>query len=107
MKKITLILLGVFTTLTLAAQPPMRPQGQRPQPNQFRDFVDHQQRLEMERPKIEKKDGKVIITMSEEQFRRMQMMKREQRIRFSRYQQNQCCDNCHKRPMHRIPGRRI
>jgi len=65
MKKLTTFLLGVFVTLTLAAQPPMGPQGQRPLPNQFRDFVDHQQRWNMERPQIEKKDGKVIITMSE------------------------------------------
>ena len=107
MKKITLILLGVFATLTLAAQPPMSPQGQRPLPNQFRDFVDHQQRFQMERPKIEKKDGKVIITMSEEQFKRMQQIRQAQRFRQARFTQQNCCENCqmnrprpHRGPRH-------
>lgn len=96
MKKIMTILLGVFFTFTLAAQPPMRPQGPRPLPNQFRDFVDHQQRLEMERPQIEKKDGKVIITMSEEQFRRMQQMRAAQRYRLAHHRQEPPCKKCHK-----------
>ena len=90
MKKIALILFGVFATLTLAAQPPMRPQGQRPLPNQFRDFVDHQQRLNGERPQIERKDGKVIITMTEQQFRRMRQLRQAQRIRMAQFQQPNC-----------------
>ena len=96
MKKITLILFGVFATLTLAAQPPMRPQGVRPLPNQFRDFVDHQQRWEMERPQIEKKDGKVIITMSEEQFKRMQQMRMAQRFRMAQHKQEPVCSKCQR-----------
>ena len=94
MKKITTILLGVFATLTLAAQPPMRPQGQRPLPNQFRDFVDHQQRLEMERPQIEKKDGKVIITMTEQQFERMKQMRAAQRYRLANHRPQLTCSKC-------------
>ena len=43
MKKIILFLLGALIGFTIAAQPPMRPQGQRPLPNQFRDFVYLQQ----------------------------------------------------------------
>lgn len=105
MKKFILFLLGTLIGFAISAQPPLVPQ--RPLPNQFRDFVDHQQRFQMDRPKIEKKDGQVIITMSEEQFKRMQMMKQQQRMRFSRFQQQQCCGNCQKRPIHHIPGRRI
>ncbi len=104
MKKITLILLGVFATLTLAAQPPMRPQGQRPLPNQFRDFIDHRQRWEMERPQIEKKDGKVIITMSEEQFKRMQQMRTAQRIRMAQHKPQPVCSKCQRH--HGKPHRR-
>jgi len=61
MKKTILIVMSLFATLTLVAQ---QPRGMRPLPNQFRDFLDHQQGLERQRPHIEKKDGKVIITMS-------------------------------------------
>lgn len=104
MKKLTTFLLGVFVTLTLAAQPPMRPQGQRPLPNQFRDFVDHQQRWNMERPQIEKKDGKVIITMSEEQFKRMQQMRAVQKFRMAHYKPQPVCSKCQRH--HGKPHRR-
>ena len=67
MKKLLLIALLAITSLGASAQPPM----QRPLPNQFRDFVDHQQRWE--RPQIEHKDGKVIIIMSEQQFKARQL----------------------------------
>ena len=107
MTKITLILIGVFATLTLAAQPPMRPQGYRPLPNQVRDFVDHQQKWNTEKPNIEKKEGKVIITMSEEQFKRIQQMRQSQRFRQVRFNQHSCCGNCqmnkprpHRGPRH-------
>lgn len=96
MKKITTILLGVFATLSIAAQPPMRPQGMRPLPNQFRDFVDHQQRLQVERPTIEKKDGKVIITMSEEQFKRMNQMRQAQKMRMANWRPQPPCQKCQK-----------
>ena len=105
MKKITLILFGVFATLTLAAQPPMRPQGQRPLPNQFRDLMDHQQRMEIQRPQIEKKDGKVIITMTEEQFIRMRRIRKTQRFNHARFQKQSCCERCEmeQRRPHRGP----
>lgn len=91
MKKIVLLIVSVFAILTLIAQP--RFNNQRPLPNQFRDFVDHQQRIHMERPKIEKKDGKVIITMSEEQFERMQDLRR-QRMRMIRFNEQPVCQKC-------------
>jgi len=92
-------MISVFAILTLFAQP-QNPQNQRPLPNQFRDFVDHQQRWNMERPKIEKKDGKVIITMSEEQFRRMRMMRQKPRMMMGGSPQPIClrCNN-HRRPI--------
>lgn len=103
MKKLFFILTIGLLSFTSEAQPPMGPQ--RPLPNQFRDFVDHQQRFQMERPKIEKKDGKVIITMSEEQFKRMQQMRQAQRFRAARFNQQSCCGNCQmNRPLpHRGP----
>lgn len=106
MKKIILFLLGTITGFAIAAQPPMG--SQRPLPNQFRDFVDHQQRLNMERPQIEKKDGKVIITMSEEQYKRMQQMRMAQRFRPANFNQQPCCGKCemnrprpHRGPRHK------
>ena len=83
MKKLLLIALLAITSLGASAQPPM----QRPLPNQFRDFVDHQQRWE--RPQIEHKDGKVIITMSEQQFRARQL--RIQRAVVKRNEEHSCC----------------
>lgn len=91
MKNLLLNVLGVFMVLTISAQPP---QMNRPLPNQFRDFVDHQQRWNMERPKIEKKDGKVIITMSEDQFKRMQMMRHRPPMVMTRFQQPNSCRRC-------------
>ena len=67
MKNLLIIALLTITSLGANAQPPM----QRPLPNQFRDFVDHQQMWG--RPQIEHIDGKVIITMSEQQFRARQL----------------------------------
>jgi len=94
MKQILIIALLAITSL-----------GANAQPNQFRDYVDHQQRFQMERPKVEKKDGKVIITMSEEQFRRMQQMKMNHRpgIRPVSMIQQSCCDRCkhNRRPIRR------
>jgi len=101
MKKIIMIALGVFVSLTLLAQQPMRPQGQRVLPNQFRDFVDHQQRMEIGRPQIERKDGKVIITMSEMQFKRMQQLRMAQRYRLAQHRPEPQCSKCmkhHKKP---------
>ena len=70
MKKILSLSIGLLLSGLIFAQAP----NQRPIPNQFRDYVDF--RMEQERPKIEHKDGMVIITMTESQFRREQMMKR-------------------------------
>jgi hypothetical protein len=91
MKKIMIIVMSLFTTLTLVAQ---QPRGLRPLPNQFRDFLDHQQGLDRQRPQIEKKDGKVIITMSEEQFKRMQQMRAAQRYRLANHRPQLTCSKC-------------
>ena len=106
MKKLFLILTIGLLSFSSQAQPPMGPQ--RPLPNQFRDFVDHQQRWNMERPQIEKKDGKVIITMSEEHYKRMQQMRMAQRFRPANFNQQPCCGKCqmnrprpHRGPRHK------
>ncbi len=105
MKKIISFVIGVFVTLSLTAQPPMGPRVQgRPLPNQFRDFVDHQQKWNMERPQIEKKDGKVIITMTEEQFKRMQQMRASQRFRMAHHKPQPVCSKCQRH--HGKPHRR-
>ena len=61
MKKLLLITLMVFGTMTLMAQ------------NQFRDYMDFKQGQlpPQERPQIEKKDGKVIITMRDRKSTRL------------------------------------
>jgi len=92
MKKLISVVVGIVIGLTSIAQLP-----QRQLPNQFRDFLDHQQRLEMERPKIERKDGKVIITMSEERFRKVREMRRQNWIQPP-------CQICHR--FHGKPHRR-
>jgi len=84
MKKLLLIALLAITSLGASAQPPM----QRPLPNQFRDFVDHQQKWE--RPQIEHKDGKVIIIMSEQQFKARQL--RLQRAMIMRNERSCACE---------------
>ena len=91
MKKIMIIVMSLFATLTLVAQ---QPRGLRPLPNQFRDFLDHQQGLDRQRPQIEKKDGKVIITMSEDQFKRMQQMRVAQRYRLANHRPQLTCSKC-------------
>ena len=69
MKPLLTLVAILFTTVAIA-QPPM----QRPMPNQFRDFVDF--KMNQEKPKVEHKDGKVIITMTEERFKMMQQRRR-------------------------------
>ena len=68
-----LTIVAILLSTVIVAQPPM----QRPLPNQFRDFVDHQQNWE--KPNIVRKDGKVIITMTEQQFRAMQHRRMQMR----------------------------
>lgn len=94
MKKLLFLLTIGLISFTTNAQPPMAPQ--RHLPNQFRDFVDHQQRLQVERPTIEKKDGKVIITMSEEQFKRMNQMRQAQKMRMANWRPQPPCQRCQK-----------
>ena len=96
MKKLLLIALLAITSLGASAQPPM----QRPLPNQFRDFVDHQQRWE--RPQIEHKDGKVIIIMSEQQFKARQL--RLQRAMIMRNERSCPCER-RQAPMRRYHKR--
>lgn len=88
MKKILITLAIMIGSFSIMAQD----RGHRPLPNQFRDYVEfrqHQQERPMrgqgfQRPNIQRKDGKVIITMSEEQFERMRMMRQHQGHRVSR-----------------------
>jgi hypothetical protein len=94
MKKVFLVITAIFGSLTLMAQQPERPILR----NQFRDFVEFQKL--QEKPKIEKKDGKVIITMSQAQFNRMQKM-RQMRMRQGNFRQvnlrqPMVCQNCKK-----------
>ena len=64
MKKLILFVMMVFGSITLMAQ------------NQFRDYTEFKKaEFEKNRPQIEHKDGKVIIIMSEEQFKRMGQMR--------------------------------
>lgn len=95
MKKILLTIVGFLGVLTLMSQPP-RNDFRRPLPNQFRDFLDHQQSLYMERPQIEKKGGKVIITMSEEQFKRMKQHRIEERYRMINFRPQPVCQKCQR-----------
>ena len=78
MKKTLLTLAVVLGTLSLIAQQPERQVLH----NQFSDYVGFRknQELKFEKPQIEKKDGKVIVTMSEEQFIRMNQMRMGQRF---------------------------
>ena len=98
MKNLLIIALLAITSLGASAQPPMPPQ--RPLPNQFRDFVDHQQRWG--RPQIEHKDGKVIITMSEQQFKARQL--RLQRAMIMRNERSCPCER-RQAPMRRYHKR--
>ena len=86
MKNLLIIALLAITSLGASAQQPIPPQ--RPLPNQFRDFVDHQQRWG--RPQIEHKDGKVIIIMSEQQFKVRQL--RLQRALIMRNERSCACE---------------
>ena len=94
MKKIFLVITAIFGSLTLMAQQPERPILH----NQFRDFVEFQKL--QEKPKIEKKDGKVIITMTVQQFTRMQKMRqmqmRQRNFRQVNLKQPMECQNCKK-----------
>ena len=96
MKLIFTFLITLYT-LSLSAQEP-----QPPLHNQFRDFVEFQQnRQQVERPKIERKNGKVTITMTEAQFQRMRRMRMSQRNGFRPIGMNQpMCEKCfnHHRP---------
>ena len=94
MKKVFLVITAIFGSLTLMAQQPERPILY----NQFRDFVEFQKL--QEKPKIEKKDGKVIITMTVQQFTRMQKMRqmqmRQRNFHQTRFKQQNVCKNCKK-----------
>lgn len=94
MKKMLLVIATIFGSMTLMAQQPKRPILH----NQFRDYVEF--RKNEEKPKIEKKDGKVIITMSEQQFSRMhkmrQMQMRQRNFHQVKFRQPMVCENCKK-----------
>lgn len=84
-----------ITSYGATAQPPHRPL-----PNQFRDYVNF--RKQQEKPKVEHKNGNVIITMSEEQFKRMQQMRMNQQRGFHHVvMRQQVCSRCeHKHKRH-------
>ena len=97
MKTILTLVAVLFTTVAMS-QPPI----ERPLPNQFRDYVDFRQA--QQRPKVEHKDGKVIITMTEQQFRMMQQRRRQSGMRNFRNTRPVC--NCQKMmPPHRAISR--
>ena len=93
MKKLLTLVAILFTTVAMAQHP-----AKRPLPNQFRDFVDF--RMQQEKPKVERKDGKVIITMTEEQFRMMQQRRRHMMMNSRGPQQPMC--SCKKQPEKRF-----
>ena len=94
MKKILLVIATIFGSMTLMAQKPKETILH----NQFRDFVEF--RKNEEKPKIEKKDGKVVITMTVQQFTRMQKMRqmqmRQRNFHQTRFKQQNVCKNCKK-----------
>ena len=99
MRKLFLTLAIAFGSLSLMAQQPERPVLH----NQFRDYVEFRKSQEMkfEKPNIEHKDGKVIITMTEDQFSRIQQMRRMQMrqrgfhpVNFREPMGCDCCKNC-------------
>lgn len=94
MKKLLFLALMAITSYGATAQPPHRPL-----PNQFRDYVDF--RMRQERPNVEHKDGKVIITISEEQFKHMQQMRMRQRDFHPVVMRQPVCSRCeHKHKKH-------
>ena len=94
MKKMLLVIATVFGSMTLMAQKPKEPILQ----NQFRDFVEF--RKNEEKPKIEKKDGKIVITMTVQQFTRMQKMRqmqmRQRNFHQVKLRQPMVCEKCKK-----------
>ena len=101
MKKLLFIALLAITSLGANAQPPM----QRPMPNQFRDFVDF--KMNQEKPKVEHKDGKVIITMTEERFKMMQRMRMQQRPGFQHASMlEQGCPKCKHHPGYAVKNKK-
>lgn len=95
MKKVLLTLAVVLGSMTLMAQQPERPILH----NQFRDYVEFRKRQEMnfEKPNVQHKDGKVLITMSEEQFAKMRQIQMRQRgFHPIGFRQPTVCQNCKK-----------
>jgi TolA-binding protein len=99
MKQLLTLVAVLFTTAAMS-QPPM----QRPLPNQFRDYVDF--RKQQEKPKVEHKDGKVVITMTEQQFRMMQQKRMRMRKNIPGHRPSLPVCPCQKRQeAHRKFGR--
>ena len=96
MKKLLILALMAITSYGATAQPPHRPL-----PNQFRDYVDF--KMQQERPKIEHKDGKVTIVMSEEQFKHMQQMRMRQRNFHHVAMRQPVCSKCEQKHKHHHP----
>lgn len=104
MKKLIILSLSFVLSGLLFAQNPNHP-PQRPLHNQFRDYVEFRQ--QQEKPKIERKDGNVIITMTEEQFNRMQMMRKQSHMMTTNFRPTPPCRMCQMKHKRHLPGRRI
>lgn len=94
MKKILLTFAIVFGSFSLMAQD----QRNQPHYNQRNhvEFQQHQpngfrQGVKFEKPNIQRKDGKVIITMSEKQFEQMKKMRQHRQTHFmmNRHKKNE------------------
>jgi hypothetical protein len=103
MKKILLTLVVVFVSLSLIAQ---QPETQILH-NQFSDYVGFRKNHEFKfkKPQIERKDGNVIITISEMQFDRMNRMRMGGRFgrpgfQYGNFRRPQLCNRCKRKLRH-------
>lgn len=84
----------IFFTFSLLASTLILLGQQSPLPNQFRDYLDHQ--IQYEKPLLERKNGKVIITMTEEHFRMMRYMRilKKRQLKRSIVKKDPICRKC-------------
>lgn len=94
MKKLLFVSYLVLSSLFVLSQSTI-PQGGQCLPNQFRDFVDHQ--IKWENFQIERRGGKVIITMTEDYF----VMMQSQGMRHVNIKQDPPCGRCIKKHRYR------
>lgn len=103
MSRLFFLMFGLLVSLHLSAQPPRAGHSPRVLPNQFRDFVDHQQRAQWPKPTVEHKEGVVIITVSESQYALLQERRRSGGFRPAAMPSRPPCRRCerHHRPRHK------